>query len=130
MPYVTVAEGLNQAFLDLGSLRERTDAAPWRTALVGMPGLRVVLQRWPPGFATVPHHHPGAEEIFLVIDGQARFTIGDRPERTVGPGELMLAQRGERHSIRVPEDGRDLVLLAAVAPNEDVPNETIEEVTV
>ena len=129
MPYVTVAEGLNEAFLDLGALQERTDA-PWRTALVGTPRLRMVLLRWPPGFTTVPHHHPGAEEIFLVLDGQACFTIGDRPERTVSPGALMLAQRGERHSIRVPEDGRDLVLLAAVAPNEDVPNETIEEATV
>lgn len=126
MPHVSPLEGLNEAFLDLDALRERSGAAPWRAALVGTPGLRVVLLRWPAGFATVPHNHPGAEEIFLVIDGQARFTIGDRPERAVGPGELMLARRGERHAIRVPEGGPDLVLLAAVAPNEDVANETIE----
>jgi quercetin dioxygenase-like cupin family protein len=126
MPHVTPLEGLNEAFLNLGALRKRSDAPPWRTALVGTPGLRVVLLNWPPGFATVPHLHPGAEEIFLVLDGQACFTIGERPERTVGPGELMLAQRGERHSIRVPERGPDLVLLAAVAPNQDVSNETIE----
>jgi hypothetical protein len=38
----------------------------------------------------------------------------------------MLAERGVRHAIRVPPEGEPLVLLAAVAPNEDVRDETIE----
>jgi len=53
------------------------------------------------------------------------FMIGDEPEREVGPGQFMLAMRGVRHAIRVPE-GEPLLLVAAVAPNEDWPDETIE----
>lgn len=126
MPYVPSADALNEAFVDLAALRERMGPPPWRVALVGSPRLRVVLLRWPPGFATVAHHHPGADEIFLVVDGHAEFTIGDEPARTLGPGELALARRGERHAIRVPAGGSELVLLAAVAPNEDLPDEAVE----
>ena len=126
MPYVPAKEGLNEAFLDLDAHRLPMAEAPWRVGLTGTPGLRVVLLGWPPGFATVPHRHPRADEIFLVVEGRARFAIGDEPERSVGPGELAFARRGERHAIRVPGDGPGLVLLAAVAPNEDLPDETVE----
>ncbi len=43
----------------------------------------------------------------------------------MGPGELVLALRGVRHVIRVGPGG-PTTLLAAVAPNEDRPDETIE----
>ncbi len=125
MPYVAETEALNHAFMDLELLASELDPPPSRLCLVGTSGLRVVLLHWPPGFATVPHLHPGAEEIFQVIRGRAAFTIGDEPERQVGPGELVIARRGIRHAIRVPEGG-PLVLLAAVAPNEDRPDEQIE----
>ena len=125
MPYVTQEEALNVPFLGLNLLTGELGQAPWRAALVGSPALRVTLLHWAPGYATIPHVHPGAEEIFLVIAGRACFAIGDEPEREVGPGELMLAKRGELHAIRVPE-GAPLTLLSAVAPNQDRPDETIE----
>ena len=126
MPYVPATEALNEAFVDVWRLRDQMGATPWRAALVGTPGVRVVLLGWPPGYATVPHVHPHAEEVFLVLQGRAAFSIGNEPERDVGPGQFMLAERGERHGIRVPLDGEPLVLLAAVVPNEDAPDETIE----
>jgi quercetin dioxygenase-like cupin family protein len=126
MPYLPPTEALSGPFADLASIRERMGPPPWRVGLVGEPGARVVLLCWAPGFATVPHRHPGAEELFLVIEGRARFSIGDAPEREIGPGELVLARRDEIHAITVPEDGPELVLLAAVAPNEDRPDEAIE----
>jgi quercetin dioxygenase-like cupin family protein len=125
MPYVAEGEALDRPFQDLDALAGELGPAPWRACLVGTPALRVVLLHWPPGFATVPHVHPAAEEIFQVIRGRACFTIDHEPEREVGPGEFMLARRGARHAIRVPE-GAPLTLLAAVAPNEDRPDETIE----
>ena len=126
MPYLSTPEGLNEAYLDLDGLRRGQGEPPWRIGVIATPSLRAVLLGWPPGFSTVPHHHPRADEIFLVVEGRAIFTIGERPERTVGPGELVLAQAGERHAIRVPADGPELVLLAAVAPNEDAPDEAVE----
>ncbi len=94
--------------------------------LVGTPGLRVVLLCWPPGFSTVRHVHPAAEETFSIVSGRALFTIGDEPEREVGPGSFLLAERGVRHLIRVPDGGEPLLLLAAVAPTKDWAQETIE----
>jgi mannose-6-phosphate isomerase-like protein (cupin superfamily) len=47
-------------------------------------------------------------------------------EREVGPGSILFAERGVRHLIRVPDEGEPLLLVAAVAPNEDWAQETIE----
>jgi mannose-6-phosphate isomerase-like protein (cupin superfamily) len=125
MPHVAEGEALDLPFVDLDALADEMGPPPWRSCVVGTPGLRVLLLYWEPGFATIPHVHPSAEEIFKVVRGRALFTIGDEPEREVGPGMFLLAKRGVRHAIRVPE-GEPLLLLAAVAPNEDWPDETIE----
>jgi quercetin dioxygenase-like cupin family protein len=126
VPFVSAAEALNQASVDLEEVVRESGEPPWRRCLVGTPGLRVVLLCWPPGFSTVPHVHPAAEEIFSIVRGRALFTIGDEPEREVGQGSFLLAARGVRHLIRVPDGGEPLLLLAAVAPNEDWAEETIE----
>jgi|GEM_PF-741072 quercetin dioxygenase-like cupin family protein len=129
MPNVEEGEALNRPFLDLNAVARGLGPPPWQTCLVGTPGLRVVLFYWPAGFATVPHVHPEAEEIFQVVRGRAVFTIGNAPEREVGPGEFVFAKRGARHSITVVAD-EPLTLLTAVAPNEDRPDETIEPASV
>jgi mannose-6-phosphate isomerase-like protein (cupin superfamily) len=126
VPFVSHTEALNQAFLDTEAIVRASGEPPWRRCLVGTPGLRVVLLCWPPGFSSVLHVHPAAEEIFSIVAGRALFTIGDEPEREVGPGAFLLAGRGVSHLIRVPEGGEPLLLLAAVAPNEDWAEETIE----
>ena len=125
MPFVPAGDGLDLPSVDLDALDARMGDPPWRSMLVGTGGLRVVLLRWPPGYRTVPHVHPGAEEIFLVLAGRAVFSIGDDRAIEAGPGSFLLAPRGVLHAIRVA--GReDLRLLAAVAPNEDRIDETIE----
>jgi mannose-6-phosphate isomerase-like protein (cupin superfamily) len=126
VPFVPAAEALNAAAVDLDVIARESGEPPWRRCLVGTPGLRVVLLAWPPGYSTIPHVHPAAEEIFSIVRGRALFTIGSDPEREVGPGSFLLAERGVRHVIRVPEGDVPLVLLAAVAPNEDWAEETIE----
>jgi mannose-6-phosphate isomerase-like protein (cupin superfamily) len=126
MPFVSTAEAMNVVSLDIDAIARESGDPPWRRCLVGTPGLRVVLLAWPPGYSTIPHVHPVAEEVFSIISGRARFTIGDEPECEVGPGSFLLAERGVSHAIRVPEGDVPLLLLAAVAPNEDRLDETIE----
>ena len=126
MPYVPPEEALDRPLADLDAIAARMGEPPWRVALVGTPALRVVLVGWPAGFATVPHRHPHADEIFQVIGGRARFAIGGADEVEAGPGDFLHAGVGVRHEIRVPDDGGPLTLLAAVAPNEDRADETIE----
>ena len=125
-PFVSEAGGLNQAFVDLEGLVRGSGEAPWRHSLVGTPGLRVVLLCWPARSSSALRVHPAAEEIFSIVAGRTLFTIGDEPEREVGPGSFLLAERGVSHLIRVPEGREPLLLLAAVAPNEDWAEETIE----
>jgi quercetin dioxygenase-like cupin family protein len=126
MPFVPDSEALNVPIADIDAIARDAGPMPWRVALVGTSGLRLTYHGFGPGFSTIPHRHPHAEEFFKVLRGTALFTIGDDPERAVGPGELVLALRGVRHLIRVAEDAEPVVLLACVAPNEDRPDETIE----
>ena len=126
MPFVRGGEASDRSWVDLDAIAKEMGRPPWRVPLVGTSGLRVVLIAWEPGFATVPHLHPWAEETFEIVRGRAIFAIGDDPEREVGPGSFLLARRGVRHAIRVPHGGEPVLLLAAVAPNEDRPDETIE----
>jgi quercetin dioxygenase-like cupin family protein len=125
MPYVGPGEALDRAVVDLGALAAELGPPSWRAVLAGTDAIRVVLLRWPPGYATVPHRHPSADELFVVLDGQAAFVIGDGPERVVGPGSFLFADRGVEHAIRVEGD-TPLTLLAAVAPNQDRADETVE----
>lgn len=125
MPNDAEVEALNRPFLDLNALARWQGSPPWQRCLVGTPGLRVVLFHWPAGFATVPHVHAASEEIFQVLRGRAVFAIGNALEREVGPGEFIFARRGVLHSISVLGDA-PLMLLAAMAPNDDGPHETIE----
>ena len=54
---------------------------------MGDPAMRVVLIGWPPGFATIPHHHPYGPETFEVIEG----TLGFRLDDTIPKSRLPLA---------------------------------------
>jgi quercetin dioxygenase-like cupin family protein len=126
MPYVPDSEALNVPFVDLEALARDAGPMPWRVAIVGTSGVRLTYHGFQPGFSTIPHKHPHAEEFFKVLQGTALFSVGDEPEREVHAGELVLALRGTRHLIRVAEDGEPVIMLAAVAPNEDRHDETIE----
>jgi quercetin dioxygenase-like cupin family protein len=127
MPFLAPDDALNAAFVDMEELAADLGPPPWRAGIIATESMRVVLLYWPAGYHTVPHVHPGAEEAFQVLRGRAIFTIGDEPERKVGPGEFVLAARGVPHAIGVTDDG-PLLLLATVAPNEDRPDEQVETV--
>jgi mannose-6-phosphate isomerase-like protein (cupin superfamily) len=129
VPHVAPDEGLNQAIIDLVDLRETHGPPPWRVPVIGTPNVRFVYLAWEPGFATVPHVHPRADETFHVLIGRAVFRFGDRPgegaEIEAGPGSLLWSPAGRWHDIRVTGD-EDFYMLIAVSPNEDAPDETVE----
>ncbi|MBJ7458026.1 MAG: cupin domain-containing protein [Thermoleophilaceae bacterium] len=45
------------------------------------------------------HHHPTMEETWHVIAGSVEFVVGDR-EVFAGPGDIVVAPPGVRHSAR------------------------------
>jgi mannose-6-phosphate isomerase-like protein (cupin superfamily) len=55
-----------------------------------------------PGQETDRHYHARAEEIYVVLDGEAEMEVeGDRGR--VGPGDAILIPAGARHQIRAGE---------------------------
>lgn len=125
MPYVGPQEVEAPDGATLLELAARLGPAPWRRPVAASPALRAVLWGWPAGFATTPHVHPRAEELFHVLAGRAAFELAGRPERVLGPGEILVAPRGIEHVIRVLE-GDPFVMLIVLGPNESAPDETIE----
>lgn len=126
MPYVPDGDAIARPLVDLDALAAAQGPGPWRLSLVGDDGVRAVLLGWPPGFATIPHHHPGASELFAVRAGRLGFRLADRPEVEMTPGSFLVARPGELHGLRVLGDER-AVLLAIVGPNEDVADETVDD---
>jgi mannose-6-phosphate isomerase-like protein (cupin superfamily) len=124
MPYVAPTQTLNTLSVDLSAVRAEKGPAPWRVPLLGAEQARCVLLAFPPGYATLPHHHPHAVEMFLIIEGTGTFDIGG-VQYAATSGTLLWSPPGVQHTITV--DGpADLVFLASVAPNQQLDDETIE----
>ena len=67
-----------------------------------------------PGTATTAHHHPRAEELYLVRSGRGRLRVGD-DEREIGPGDCAVIPPGTVHKLwNVGE--QDLVVVCACSP--------------
>jgi mannose-6-phosphate isomerase-like protein (cupin superfamily) len=62
---------------------------------------------------TRPHVHANEDELFVVLEGDHQFTVGESVFE-VGPGAVVFAPRGVPHSHRrvVPRTGRFLTLVS------------------
>jgi mannose-6-phosphate isomerase-like protein (cupin superfamily) len=92
-PVVTAADA--RAFWNMGTL--------W--VLLGEPertnGSTTVLELTTPvGSGPPPHVHQHSDEWFYVLEGRARFRLGDR-EVEGGPGAFIFVPRGTAHSFTV-----------------------------
>jgi mannose-6-phosphate isomerase-like protein (cupin superfamily) len=59
--------------------------------------------RLPPGASTTPHYHPLTEEIYYILEGAGRMTIGNE-SRDVLPGDAIAIPPGTVHTIRTTSD--------------------------
>ena len=66
-------------------------------------GICVILVDGEPGKGPSLHRHP-YEEVFVVLDGEATFTLGDE-QRVVRGGELVVAPAGVVHGFVNSGDG-------------------------
>ncbi len=67
-----------------------------------------------PGQAQKVHAHEGSDEVYYVLKGTGRFTIGDE-EEDLGTGHAVIARAGAPHGVR-NETNEELVLLVMMAP--------------
>lgn len=68
-----------------------------------------------PGEAAPFHHHQLGQEIFVVMEGRAKFVIGD-DEAVLGAGEACVARAGERHFVG-PAGADAVTLFLCVTPH-------------
>ena len=67
-----------------------------------------------PGQSQKVHAHDGSDKVYYVIEGSGLFTTGEE-DRTLGPGNAVMAHAGEPHGVRNGTD-ENLVLLVTMAP--------------
>ena len=67
-----------------------------------------------PGQAQKVHSHDDEDKIYVVLKGEALFTIGDEQEM-LAEGTAVIARAGTSHGVR-NEAASPLVLLVAMAP--------------
>src|SRR6266446_6821237 len=79
------------------------------------PEIRSRVMRFQPGEVSHGHTHDLGHEMFVVLAGQAEFTIaGD--SGLVGPGQICVARAGEWHEIRIVGD-KPMTLYLSVTPH-------------
>lgn len=67
-----------------------------------------------PGQSQKVHAHDGSDKVYYVLEGTARFTIGEE-EKDLGAGHAVIAHAGDPHGVR-NDTGENLVLLVTMAP--------------
>jgi quercetin dioxygenase-like cupin family protein len=79
------------------------------------PEIRARIMRFDPHQVSAGHTHDLGHEMFLVLDGQAEFTI-DGDSAVLGPGQACVARAGQWHEIRALGDG-PMTLYLSVTPH-------------
>jgi len=68
-----------------------------------------------PGQEQKGHVHGDQDKVYLVLEGQGKFKVGNE-ERVLGPGQGTMAPAGEEHGVANHTNTR-LKVLVFVAPN-------------
>jgi quercetin dioxygenase-like cupin family protein len=79
------------------------------------PEIRSRIMRFDAGQVSAGHTHDLGHEMFLVLEGQAEFTIAGQ-SAVLGPGQACVARAGEWHEIRALEDA-PMTLYLSVTPH-------------
>jgi len=72
------------------------------------------LNAFEPGQEHASHAHRGQDKLYVVVEGEGEFQIGDNTER-LSAGDAAFAASGVMHSVRNTGQSR-LVVLAVLAP--------------
>ncbi len=79
------------------------------------PEIRSRIMRFEAGQLSQGHTHDVGHEMFVVLDGQAEFTI-DGQSAILGPGQMCVARAGQWHEIRTLPEG-PMTLYLSVTPH-------------
>ena len=102
-------------FIDSGGQRRFSDGKMQKVNLFETGEMFCDVYCLRPGQTQHVHTHAGATKFYYVIEGEGRFTVGER-RVTLGPGGVAWSAPDEPHGV-ANEGKADLVLLVAMAPN-------------
>ena len=68
----------------------------------------------PPGRAVTPHHHRELEEVYYILSGSGRMTVGEESSE-VAAGDAIYVPRGHRHTLE-NTGGEPIRLLVVCGP--------------
>lgn len=85
--------------VDLKGAQEFSPKHHVHKTLTDTPLSDISIACWEPGQTSPIHHHPGADEIYHVLEGEGLFTDG-RTERRLAPGDTVIFPAGEVHQVR------------------------------
>lgn len=117
MPYVAPEDANNRLIDSLVDIKARNGLPPWRERILATERFRMVLLCWPPGHHYPKHHHPRADESWLICEGSVQVIFDDGREMIAGPGNILFAKKGVAHDMTAV--GKEpLLMIAVVTPNE------------
>ncbi len=79
------------------------------------PEIRSRIMRFEPGQVSEGHTHDLGHEMFVVLAGQAEFTIAGE-SAVLGPGQICVARAGQWHELRTVGD-QPMTLYLSVTPH-------------
>ena len=68
------------------------------------------ITTFPPGARHDIHHHPHAEEVEYLVEGEGLARVGDVDVR-MGPGDVVVAKAGEKHGFYNTSDSERAVMI-------------------
>ena len=80
--------------------------------------------RYEPGKHVPWHAHEHTEQVMLILDGEVEMTIEDAT-RTLGPGDVVVVNRGLRHTLH-SADGVTFMEALAPVPLDHVPDKQLD----
>jgi oxalate decarboxylase/phosphoglucose isomerase-like protein (cupin superfamily) len=120
--YVEPSTAGNRSIDTLDDIRQRNGPGTWRVPVAASEHNRVLLYQWAPGTSSDAHIHPGADELFVLQEGQATFTLGDGHLVHATAGSIVYVPSGQLHTLTATGE-RPLLMLIVVSPN--APDDTI-----
>ncbi len=85
-------------FIDLKAAQEFSPQHHVHKSLTATPRSDITIACWEPGQTSPIHRHPGADEIYHVMEGSGLFCDG-RTERRLGPGDTVIFPAGDVHQV-------------------------------
>jgi quercetin dioxygenase-like cupin family protein len=85
--------------LDLKGQQEFSPDRHVYKSLAETPHCSISVVGWEPGQTSPIHSHPGADEIYHVLEGEGLFDDG-REARRLGPGDTVIFPAGDVHRVQ------------------------------